>query len=115
MELTRTAVADRPITDAMIRRPRLVLRGDVVTVHSLGRGVRVTLEARALEDGSHGDLIRVEALADRSAYFARVVGTQQVEVYARGTTVPRPTSPYQPAANQSSPGSSNAFQRRGAR
>ena len=89
MELTRPAVADRAITEVMIRRPRLVLRGDVVTVHSVGQGVRVTLDARAVEDGSMGDLIRVESLSDRTAFFARVNGMQQVEVYARGTSVPR--------------------------
>lgn len=88
MELTRAVAADRPITDSMIRRPRLVQRGDIVTVHSLGQGVRVSLEARAVEDGSAGDLIRVESLADRSAFFARVTGIQQVEVYAQARAVP---------------------------
>ena len=75
--------ADKIILHDRVRPPLLIKRGNVVTVYARGAGVRVRTNARAKEDGSLGDLINVESLADRKTYLARVSGTHEVEVYAR--------------------------------
>jgi len=68
---------------SLLCAPLLVRRGEMVTVYSRAAGIRIRLTARAREDGSLGDLISVESLADRKTYSARVCGIQETEVYAR--------------------------------
>ena len=58
-------------------------RGEVVTVLARAGGIRVRTNARAHEEGSVGELVAVESLANRSTYYARVTGNREVEVYAR--------------------------------
>ena len=58
----------------------------MVTVFARASGIQVRTTARAREEGSRGDLIMVESLTDRSRYFARVTGIQEVDVYARPTS-----------------------------
>jgi len=74
---------DKVLDGGSIRQPLLVRRGEVITVYARSAGIRVRSTAKAREDGSLGDLIQVESLVDRAAYFARVSGIQEVEVYAR--------------------------------
>jgi len=44
---------------------------------------------RAHDNGSLGELVAVESLADRSTYFARVSSVREVEVYARSAKADR--------------------------
>ncbi len=83
-EALRGLLAGRPIPQDAVQAPLLVRRGQVVTVYARAPGIRVRTQARAKEDGSLGDLVAVESLADRKTYFARVCGLQEVEVFARG-------------------------------
>ena len=53
-------------------------------------GVEARTTARALEDGSEGDVILLESLETRQRYSAIVSGMQQAEVLAAGTTVSDP-------------------------
>ena len=87
-EATRALVEGQILDDQSIRRPILVQRSDMVTVYARTAGLRVRTTARALEAGGEGDLVRVETLADRKPYFARVSGPQEVEVYAHASATP---------------------------
>jgi flagella basal body P-ring formation protein FlgA len=85
MEAVRP-IAEGQVLDANYVQPRvLVRRGEVVTVYAHAAGVRVKTTARARQAGAQGELIEVEALADRHRYFARVADIQIVEVMAAGT------------------------------
>jgi flagella basal body P-ring formation protein FlgA len=82
-ETTRTIAAGRILDRKSLREPLVVRRGEVITVYARSAGVRVRTMARARQEGSLGELIAVESLLDRTAYFARVSGIQEAEVYAR--------------------------------
>jgi len=82
-QTTHAIPKDKPLDPDSIREPLLVRRGEVITVYARSAGIRVRSTAKARGDGSLGDLIQVESLVDRAAYFARVSGIQEVEVYAR--------------------------------
>ena len=88
-ETTQAITAGQVFHQALLRRPILVRRSDVVTVYARTPGIRVRTNARAREDGSQGDLIMIESLADRQRYFARVTGPREVDVYAGGGQVDR--------------------------
>ena len=82
--------ADRPLEASHVRAPLLVRKREVVTVVARHGGVRVRTMARARDDGSLGDIVAVESLADRQSYFARVSGVRQVEIYAQSAQASRP-------------------------
>jgi flagella basal body P-ring formation protein FlgA len=82
-ELVRAVSAGLPVTTDSLRQPIAVHRGDVVTVVARAGGVRIRTNARARDDGSVGELVAVESLANRSTYYARVSSIREVEVYAR--------------------------------
>ncbi len=83
METIRAVPKGKVLTTKSVRAPLLVRRNDVVTVYARSSGIRVRTQARAREDGSLGELVSVESLSDRKAYFARVTAVREVEVYAR--------------------------------
>ena len=83
METTRAVPKGKVLPAESVRAPLLVRRGDVVTVHARSAGILVRTQARARENGSLGELVSVESLSDRKAYFARVTAVRGVEVYAR--------------------------------
>jgi flagella basal body P-ring formation protein FlgA len=87
-ETDRSVAAGQAISLRQTRAPLLVRRGDVVTVFARAAGIRVRTTARAMEDGSHGQLIMVQTLTGRERYSARVVDVQEVEVYPRAVRVP---------------------------
>ena len=82
-ELTRGVTAGQPIPSEAVRSPRLVQRGEIVTVYAHNAGVRVRIAARAREDGGLDDLVLIESLENRKTYYARVSGVQSVDVYAQ--------------------------------
>lgn len=65
-----------------VRSPIVVKRGEAITVSSQGGGIRVRTTAKALQDGSKGDLIQVESLATKQHYDARVAGFREATVFA---------------------------------
>ena len=81
-ETTRAIAEGHMLDRSVLRSPVMVRRGDVVTVFARSAGIRVRTLARARDEGGVGDLISVESLQDRKAYFARVSGAHEVEVYA---------------------------------
>jgi len=82
-ELTRGVPEGQPIPPEGVRSPRLVQRGEIVTVYAHNAGVRVRIAARAREDGGLDDLVLIESLENRKTYYARVSGVQSVDVYAQ--------------------------------
>jgi flagella basal body P-ring formation protein FlgA len=77
------SISEGQILDEQFVRPSiLVRRGEVVTVYARAAGIQVKTNARAREDGSHGDLVTLESLGDRKAFVARVSGPQEAEIYA---------------------------------
>ncbi|MHB1036262.1 MAG: flagellar basal body P-ring formation chaperone FlgA [Pirellulales bacterium] len=79
-EATRAVAAGEVLDAQTVRNAVLVRRGDAVTVFARGPGVQVRTTGRAREQGGLGDLVTVESLADRRTYYAKVCGTQEVEV-----------------------------------
>ena len=82
---TQKAISPGQVLDKnYVRSQILVRRGDVVTVYARAAGIRVRTTARALSDGSKGELIAVETLetGSRDKFDARVAGAQVVEVWA---------------------------------
>jgi flagella basal body P-ring formation protein FlgA len=81
-ETVRSLSADDPIRGDALQAPLLVRNRDIVTVYVRSPGIRVRVTGRAVQDGALGDLITVESLSERKAFFARVSGAQEVEVFA---------------------------------
>jgi flagella basal body P-ring formation protein FlgA len=57
----------------------LVRRGENVSLTIGGKGVTVTIQARAMADGKKGDTIKVMNLNTRKEISAKVVDTGRVE------------------------------------
>jgi flagella basal body P-ring formation protein FlgA len=85
-ELKRGLGAGQPIARELLQTPRLVHRGDLVTVRSIAPGIVVTARGRASEEGGRGDLVTVELTDSREKILARVSDRQAVEVYAGSAT-----------------------------
>lgn len=66
----------------LIQSPILVKRGEVITVAAESGGIRVRTTAKAVQEGSHGDLIQVETLDSKQKFNARVVGIREAAVYS---------------------------------
>jgi len=81
---TTRALAEGKVLDRKsLRSPLLVRRRDPVTVYAHGPGVQVRTTARALDEGSYGETIRVESLLERKTYLVRIVGVREAEVDTR--------------------------------
>ncbi len=107
-ETTRAIPAGRIIDSQSVQQPLLVRRGNLVTVYARNAGIRVRTTARAREDGSLGDLVAVESLADRAPFFARVSGVQEVELYARAPRIAEARTVRGPQRFQRKPGLAGA-------
>ncbi|MFG6176410.1 flagellar basal body P-ring formation chaperone FlgA [Halomonas sp. THAF12] len=75
----RPLAAGRVIQAYQLQAPRLVHRGDRVTLVAGGQGFRVTRQAEALSPGGRGERIRVR-LDDRRILEARVIGPRRLAV-----------------------------------
>jgi len=87
-EVTQAVQPNALILAKMVQKPRLVRRGETVTISSIAAGIRVITSGKAREDGSEGSLVQVDLDESNERIAARVVGLQQVEVYAGGPRVP---------------------------
>ncbi len=77
---TRRALAPgRPIRLVDLRTPRLVRRGELVTVVYRRPGLELALAARALEDGDLGRLVRFTNPESGATFRARVTGRRRAE------------------------------------
>ena len=86
-ETTRSIPAGKLVTTDAIQSPLYVRRGEIVTVYAHAAGIRIRTQGRARDDGGNGTLVAVESLETREAFFARVCGVREVEVFARAARV----------------------------
>lgn len=86
-ETTRSIPAGKLVTTDAIQSPLYVRRGEIVTVYAHAAGIRIRTQGRARDDGGNGTLVAVESLDTREAFFARVCGVREVEVFARAARV----------------------------
>ena len=91
LETTRSFATGQVLIAKHVRPRLMVRRGDVVTVYARAAGIEVRTFARARDDGSHGEFIRIQKLTkDRKELRARVTGDREVDVLAQSTTVESP-------------------------
>lgn len=87
LEAAQLLASGHPVDRTRIRRPWLVKQRELITVFARTAGVQVCTRVRCLENGAQGDLVWVEAEKSRERYRARVIGYQEVEVFASGLSV----------------------------
>ncbi len=73
--LKRSTAKGVPLRFGQLQAEPLVRRGDVVVVQGGGPGLEVRMEARALEAGARGKLIRLENPTTRRRFQAEIVGS----------------------------------------
>jgi flagella basal body P-ring formation protein FlgA len=95
-EAMRMFRPDALVLKAGIRAPRLVERGETVSIVARTGGVAVKTFGVARQAGALGDLIQVESLDTRERFAARVAGRSQLEVMARGATTAEFANPLSP-------------------
>ncbi len=81
-ELRRSLRAGQEIRRGQIRWPRLVRRGEVVTLVFDRPGLLLTALGRALEDGAEGEVIRLVNLDSERPLRGRVTGPRRVTIVA---------------------------------
>jgi flagella basal body P-ring formation protein FlgA len=70
-----------------LEAPRLVERGETVTVFARTAGIQVRTHAIAKQHGSLGALVQVETLDRGERFMARVTGLRELDVFTTGVTV----------------------------
>ncbi|WP_353978888.1 flagellar basal body P-ring formation chaperone FlgA [Salinicola endophyticus] len=76
---TRRIPAGATLTEAMVRQPWLVKRGDTVVLTAQGPGFRVSRSVEALENGGMGNTIRLKTEGNQILQ-GQVVGPDQLRV-----------------------------------
>jgi len=89
MEASTSLRVNQPIRRHDVGRPTVVHRGDLVEVRVAGGGITVRSNAKALGDGSAGELIEIETERPREKLMASVVASGQVEIVTRAPRLPR--------------------------
>jgi len=80
MQLKRPVTAGTVLTGSLIQAPRLVKRGQRVTLEARTGAVAVRMAGEAVSDGSRGQRIRVRALDSRRIVEGVVVSPGVVKV-----------------------------------
>ncbi|WP_432799088.1 flagellar basal body P-ring formation chaperone FlgA [Poriferisphaera sp. WC338] len=83
----RTLVKDTLIYPDDLRKPRLIKRGEIISVYSIVSNVVVQLTARANEDGAMDDVITLRNIRTNQEIYATVVGRGEATVYQAKTDV----------------------------
>lgn len=81
----RSLPAMRPVAAGDIVQPMLVKKGEMVTVSLQNGSMFLTTQARALENGGSGSLIKVMNMSSRQVLDAVVTGAQSVSIRAAGS------------------------------
>ena len=76
----RIILAGRPILSAELERPKMVERGDMITIIYAEGPLRLTAKGKALQAGSRGDTVRVANLSSNRTLDAVVTASQLVMV-----------------------------------
>jgi flagella basal body P-ring formation protein FlgA len=86
----RPITAGQPVLAADLVRPAVVLKNSAVMMSIDLPGMSITAQARALEDGAPGAMIRVQNVASRAVVEAQVIGAGRVRVGAGSLPVTPP-------------------------
>lgn len=81
-EAERRLAPGRPIRRADLRAPRLVRKGEVVTLLFQRAGIELTAQARALQDGAEGERIRAVNLDSERPVSGVVIARRRLLVGA---------------------------------
>jgi flagella basal body P-ring formation protein FlgA len=87
MEAKQPLQQDEVVYADQVQSPVLVKRGELITVSSRSGSICVRTSAKAVQDGSKGDLIQVESVDSKQRYDARVVGLREASVFAPARVV----------------------------
>jgi len=92
MEVRQALREGEVVFSDQLQSPIVIKRGELVTVSAHTSGIRVRTSARALQDGSTGNLIQVESLESKQQYNARVTGPREAAVMTVSrVSAPQPT------------------------
>lgn len=80
MSAKRTLAANQMISKNDITPPILVKRNELITVVYQNGLVRLSTKARALDNGSQGDMVTLENTTSKKPFQAKITGPQQAEV-----------------------------------
>lgn len=80
MSAKRTLAAGQMIGKNDVTPPVMVKRNELITVVYQNGPVRLSTKARALDNGSKGDLVTLENTTSRKPFQAKITGPQQAEV-----------------------------------
>jgi len=81
-QATRRLVAGSPVRAADIAAPRIVRRGEAVTIALVSGGLRITATGRALGDAGKGEMVRVLNLSTNRTLNAVADTPGQVRLIA---------------------------------
>lgn len=79
-EAARRLGEGRPVAQKALRPPRAIRRGELVTVSFERRSMRLTLQARALDDAAIGEPIRLSNLDSNRQFTGMVTGPGEAAV-----------------------------------
>jgi flagella basal body P-ring formation protein FlgA len=68
------------INPALLEAPKLVRRGERVTVVAEIDGIEVRMKGKALTDGASGDRVRVKNVSSKKIVEGTVIGANMVKV-----------------------------------
>lgn len=80
MKLKRNLLAGTPLTPAMIAKPRIIKRGQVISIVVQSGGIEVRMKGEALAEGAVGERIRVVNRASRKKLEGIVLSSGEVQV-----------------------------------
>jgi len=80
MAAKREIKADTAIHVSQLRRPVLVAKGAIVTIELEQGSMSLTVQGKAAEEGSLGDIIRVTNVRSNKTIEVKVIGTNRVVV-----------------------------------
>lgn len=81
MAAAKALGAGRPIRNVDIALPRLVDRGELVTVFYKEGPIALSAKGKALQNGAQGEIVRIVNLSSNKHLQGMVTGTNQVTIY----------------------------------
>ncbi len=76
----RMVTQGKPLKINELEAPQIVGRGDLVVMSVNHKGLKLTSQAKALEDGAKGDVIRVSNVSSSKTLNAIITGEREVRV-----------------------------------
>ncbi len=76
----RVLTTDTPVSISELDKPRMVDRGDLITMHYHKGPIKITAIAKAMESGTKGDIIRVMNVDSKRTLKAHVTGMREARI-----------------------------------